>query len=661
MLTQAFLNVEPLFNCGVRIADYDFQKHTAAHAADFKRKSKQMNYDRADELSSTPQSAIRTPQWWPLSAVLAVFAGMLAVSWRRWTSPIADSGREMDLPARLLQGEWLYRDVHHIYPPFAPYFNALLYRIFGVHLDVLHVAGIVCSVIIATLCYRIARRLFEPAEAAIATIAVIVFCIFKPAGNLIQPYAFAALYACVCSLGVLLLTLRHAENCKKQELIFAGLLIGLAVITKQEFALAGAATVTAALFYLHLPALKSQISNLKKLISDLVLAALPAFLIAVPVYGWLFAKLGWQTLVEDCHLFYTHLPPSLIFYNAQRTGLDRPLLSVVQILGAAAVAFAALSFVVMLGDRRRKVLKWSATALGLSFVAIALIKLIVGKQWDGSPLRALPILLLMIIGIELWHVRRSNVATEPCNSLPSIRKQSRFIIAVYSFAILARVALRVPSGGAFGGFFLPTSLILFCHLFWRTLPNAIERWTSDEVSVRRTLLFGRALLIVTVLIGAITFGIRYRKNFSVEIRAERGHFFAPKVTGSEIIEALDFIRIATQPNESIAILPEGSDLVFLTGRRMPLRHQILIPGLMSEQDELKAIAQLQQDRVRYVLIVNRPMREFGQEAFGRDFYTQLGGWIQGNYRLVRIFGHSQSIDPQIGEPLFFIKAFERRN
>mgnify|MGYP000361399652 CR=1 FL=1 len=221
-----------------------------------------------------PQSAIRNPQ----SAIAVAFAAMLAVSWRRWTSPIADSGREMDLPWRLLQGEWLYRDVHHIYPPFAPYLNALLYRVFGVHLDVLHAAGIVCSAIITVLCYRIARRLFEPAEAAIATIAVIIFCIFKPAGNLIQPYAFAALYACVCSLGVLLLTLRHAENQRSRELIFAGLLIGLAAITKQEFALAGAATVTAPLFYQQISKVKSQNSNFKRLITDLLLAALPALL-----------------------------------------------------------------------------------------------------------------------------------------------------------------------------------------------------------------------------------------------------------------------------------------------------------------------------------------------------------------------------------------------
>src|SRR5262245_66177720 len=102
-------------------------------------------------------SAIRNPQ----SAITLVFATMLLASWRRWISPIADTGREMDLPLRLMNGELLYRDAHYLYPPFSPYFNSLLYRIFGAHLDVLLASGTVCAVLTAWLCYRIARRLMS--------------------------------------------------------------------------------------------------------------------------------------------------------------------------------------------------------------------------------------------------------------------------------------------------------------------------------------------------------------------------------------------------------------------------------------------------------------------------------------------------------------------
>lgn len=577
---------------------------------------------------------------------------MLAVSWRRWTSPIADSGREMDLPLRLLEGEWLYRDVHYLYPPLAPYFNALLYKVFGVHLDVLHIAGIGCSAVIAALCYRIARRLLEEADAAPATIAVVIFCVFKPAGNLIQPYAFAALYACLFALGSLLLTLRYAENGRRRELIGAGILIGLAAATKQEFAVAAAATVVATLVFLHRADFKSQISNL-------LFAALPALLIAVPVYGWLLNTFGWQTIVEDCHLFYTHLPASLVFYNAQRTGLDHPWLSWAQICGAASVAVAALSAIVLLSDRQRKLLRRAAMVLTLALFSIAATKLPAGKQWDGSPLRALPVLLAVMM-VVAWK-RGTDFSLSAKQGQTEVRSTSAvplFIIAVFSFAVLARVTLRVPSGGAFGSFFLPTSLILFYYLFVSVLPAAVRRWTQDESSAHRAWLIGRGLMLLMFAATAIVFGVRYRKNFNYEIVAPRGHLFAPRVTGPAIEEALDFITTSTQPGEAIAVLPEGSDLAFLTGRRIPLRHQILIPGLMSERDEQAAIARLRQDRVRYVLIVNRPMREFGLEAFGRDFYTHLGGWIEANYRLAKVCGAAEAPQVQIGDTRFFIKVFE---
>src|SRR6186713_3295110 len=87
--------------------------------------------------------------------VVLTFAAMLAVSWRRWTSMIVDIGRETDLPLRIMNGEMLYRDVHYIYPPFSPYFNALLYWVFGPHLDTLAFSGIFFAMLLTFLCYKI--------------------------------------------------------------------------------------------------------------------------------------------------------------------------------------------------------------------------------------------------------------------------------------------------------------------------------------------------------------------------------------------------------------------------------------------------------------------------------------------------------------------------
>src|SRR5262245_21171565 len=428
---------------------------------------------RKSSLITSLQSAIRNPQ----SAITVVFAAMLAVSWRRWISPVTDSGREMDLPLRLRKGEALYRDVYSLYPPFSPYFHSFLYRVFGAHLDVLQTVGAICAVLVVWMCYRIARRLMTPSESAIAVIAVILLCVFKPAGNLIWPYTFAALHGMVFALGALLLALRYAENGKRRELIAAGVLIGLAAITKQEFALAAACAVAAAVAW-------TRRNGLRGLAADLALAAAPALLLALPVYAALIAFVGWKIIVEDCHLFYTHLPASLVFYNSQRTGLDQPLFSFAQMIGAAAVGTAALSAIALLSARGGPVrrARWIWIALAGSLLIALAIRLVAVDQWYGSPMRALPFLLVAMIVIA----RRK-------------RRGALFIIAVYSLAVLARVALRVPSGGAFGAFFLPTSLILFCYLFLRLAPAAVGRWTRDQMATRRARLIGAAMLIALLL------------------------------------------------------------------------------------------------------------------------------------------------------------------
>ena len=135
--------------------------------------------------------------------------------------------------------------------------------------------------------------------------------------------------------------------------------------------------------------------------------------------------------------------------------------------------------------------------------------------------------------------------------------------------------------------------------------------------------------------------------------AERG-------SGPAIGEAIEFIEKNTAENEVIAVLPEGNDLAFLTGRRINFRHQVLIPGFLTEQDERDAIDALEKGGVRYILIANRPMREFGATAFGEDFYMTLGGYIRENFETVAVFGGQGSPEPRIGEPKFFIKALKRQ-
>jgi hypothetical protein len=201
---------------------------------------------------------------------------------------------------------------------------------------------------------------------------------------------------------------------------------------------------------------------------------------------------------------------------------------------------------------------------------------------------------------------------------------------------------------------------LIYHSLVRALPQALEGWVGQTTPARRARVIGQVMLGLLLVVSTVVFSIRYRRNYSFAVAAPRGRLFATQAIGPAYRDALAFLRTQTQPGETIAIFPEGSDLAFLTERRMPLRHQIFIPGLMSAADEARVIELLRELPIRYVLIVNRPMREFGAEAFGRDFYTRLGAAIKEEYRLIKVCGAVTEADPDIGTPQFFIKILARQ-
>lgn len=579
--------------------------------------------------------------WIALTAYLLLLVGL---SWQRWLSPIADSGRELDLPRRLLEGETLYRDVHYLYGPLAPYLKALLYRLFGVHLSVLQMSGLIAAILVIVMIYAIARCLLEAWGAGLAAATVALFCAFKPGGNLVSPYSYAALFALVFSLGVLLAMISYMRRGRAGYLLIAGTLTGLTGVTKLEIALAAAITTVVGVFAFWWHDADAQNRKTRRLIERLLILSLPILLIALPVYGYFFHLVGWRTMIEDCHILYTHLPGPMLYYNARRSGLDRPWLSLLQLIGGGLVLVVVCGLFLTIANPH--FVRRGARLGGLGLLAvvgvIVGIRLVVGSQWDGSPLRFMPVLLTLVI-FGAWG-----------------KDPGRLVVAVYSLAVLARVALRVPSGGAFGSFFLPGALVILIWFLLRWLPAWAER-VGMATEQRRL----RSVIVVSIIallsVTTVVYAVRYRRTYSYQIQTPRGTYYAPASAGPIIAQTIDYISSNTAVTDPVVVLPEGSDLTFLAGRHHPLRHQIMVPGLMSTTDEAEAIRTIARRQVGSILIVNRPMREFGLTGFGEDFYQRLGGWIVEYYEPVVTLGADGDPTVRIGDPRFFIRIYARRN
>jgi hypothetical protein len=114
---------------------------------------------------------------WPgLALVGGVFVLAAVLSWRRWPDLLVDFGIQLYLPWRISEGEVLYRDVAYLTGgPLSQYFNALLFKIFGVSFRTLIFANLAIAAGMLLLIYR---RFLAAADQLTATLIGLAWCWF---------------------------------------------------------------------------------------------------------------------------------------------------------------------------------------------------------------------------------------------------------------------------------------------------------------------------------------------------------------------------------------------------------------------------------------------------------------------------------------------------
>lgn len=165
----------------------------------------------------------------------------LAVSWNRWCDPIIDNGRDLYIPAQLLRGAVLYRDILYNYPPLAPYLLAAIVFFTGASLAAYAAIGIACAAAAAALLYAAAYRLAgrEAALAAALTFVLVNVCGASSWGmNWISPYTFSATF------GMTFLLAFVAAAVFEQPALAVAFAV-LASWCKVEYAIAAAAGIVA--------------------------------------------------------------------------------------------------------------------------------------------------------------------------------------------------------------------------------------------------------------------------------------------------------------------------------------------------------------------------------------------------------------------------------
>jgi 4-amino-4-deoxy-L-arabinose transferase-like glycosyltransferase len=636
--------------------------------------------------------------WVVLIAASFIFA--LAVSWQRWGNPLVDCGREMNQPLRLANGEMLYSEVRHIYGPLSPYVNAALYRLFGASLNVLYADGMITAIIILSLVYWLSRQLMGRMASTAATLSVLWLCAFKQAGNYILPYSYGALHGCALGLIALALlvksvpSLQSSASINESErandetasgkgsksvgnwtattgkyLLAAGVSAGLAALAKTEMGLAALLAGVATATLIGYP-------NFGRVLRLGALFLLPAIALVAVVYGSIGARVGWHTLSAESFLFLRNLSPELVYFNKRISGFDQPWESIVQMIGATirvgllALIIATISLIFTRRKKEPNSAQVSVTdfgvsdagranssqlwmLFGLSLLAFLSLPLAGKINWDKGPYLAMPVLLCLLLIVLLARCQKQISK----GRLADKRTLAAIIIAIYALASLARVILRVRSGGAYSSYLLPASVILFTYAWAHPFADLFRDGRARRLA--RNIAIGLILADAMATAGLLAY--RYRTKNTYPLKTERGTMIAVPDIGAAMEEAIAFIASETAPGEPVAVMPEGTSLNFFTNRPNPLKEEITTPGFLDPDGEERAIRQMTDSNTRLVLIANRPTPEFGADAFGRDYSQRLMQWIDENFEPVAIFGPSHDPNLQIGDRTFFLRAYMKRD
>ncbi len=580
-----------------------------------------------------------------------VFVLAAALTWRKWPDLIVDFGTQLYIPWRISTGAVLYRDLFYIGGgPFSEYFNALLFKIFGASLLTLVAANLIFVAATLALIYR---RFLEATDVLTATticlgiVLVFAFNQYTLTGNYnyITPYAHEALHGLLLSILAISLLSDCATKLRLRFAIAAGFCAGLVFLTKPDIFFALAVSVAAGFILFALTMNMSSergsayrgsqsrgpaafaAKSLAVFIAAALLPALSFFLLFLRVESWheSFRSVifGWLPLFQ----------PGVVknpFYQ-WCLGFDEPGFRLEQIaIKSIAVFFIVTFYAIAL----KRVVHLKSERIQSPFIVYLLLisPLVLGAaSFDWRSCGAtLPFLSLAACVLICRNYKRLSARQEPVFPL---------LWSVFGLVMLSKMGLfpRIWHYGFVLG--MPAFVGAIYLLLW-LLPNLL----AEKFAVPRRYFCATICIPLFIGFGSLFYQsqlIYADKNVPVGPGADRILAFGPpSQTGMDVSQAIDWIQNNIPTHATLAVLPEGVMLNFLTRRVNSTPCLSWEPVILDALGPQTMTAAFEQSPPDYIFLVERDSSEFGAGYFGSPgFAADIMQWVRQNYQPVRLIGN----------------------
>ena len=199
----------------------------------------------------------------------------------------------MYVPTVLSEGKMLYRDIWFPYGPVAPYLNSLLFRLFGVHLNVLYLAGSLSALGCAAFLFLTGMRLGSWVIGWAAGAVVLVQSFASWLFCFTLPYSYCAVYGCLTACAFVWFVVRACSSTRQVWVFASGITAAVAFLLKPEYGTASYITLI-----LLIGARGFQRRSWRSILRDL-LTILPGVLLCAAVIGWMVSIGGVYFIIQE--------------------------------------------------------------------------------------------------------------------------------------------------------------------------------------------------------------------------------------------------------------------------------------------------------------------------------------------------------------------------
>jgi hypothetical protein len=552
--------------------------------------------------------------------VASLFCALAAPSWGRWADPIVDFGREPYLSWQLLEGRTLYRDLASVFGPLSPYVNAAWFRLFGVSLQTLALCNLAIAAFLAAVVFRFLARCCDRLTATVgATVLLVGFVFPHHLGdaanyNFVWPYTHTATHGTVLLVcGVAALS-RAVLRPHLAAWTAAGACLATTLLTKPEIALAAAAAGAAGLcWHLTGPAPR-------RWRGPLLMLAAGALPLAACV-----ATLGRDALLVPFVATLRMAGGESVFY-ARITGTESLAANATRVVADAVVWSAAAAAVVATDlhgtfDRNRR--RW------IRIAAAGAVGALIVRDLPGVG-RALPLLVPSAGGALAWIAcRRRRQGREVDRLVPLV------LWAAAAWVLLWKMLLNVRFEH-YGFYLAMPAAVLAVALGVGTLPRLLaERSAGGGWLVRPVALSSVGVLLLhSLALSSISYA---HMNVPVGRGADAHLGPSPDAFPSATVAAAlcERIETLTPPGATLAVLPEGVMLNFLTRRPNPTPYHQLTPPEVRIYGRDSVLGAYERRPPQYVLFLDWSGREYGFRTFDEPGWgAELVAWVRARYDLV---------------------------